>query len=439
MEGFIILLFVLIFLLILIGVPVSFVLGGASVIVGLLYFGLDFFNFLPPRIMGVVSNPVLMAVPLFIFMGMMLEKSELAASMLKGMSQIIGRNKGGLAIATIIVGSMLAASSGVVGATVVSMGLISLPPMLSAGYDKKIATGTIAASGSLGQIIPPSIVLILLGSVLNVSVGKLFTAAILPGGLLVLFYLIYVYSVFIIGGKKMEKTQETIEKDSSPRSKLSSKEVRDSFVMPFLLILLVLGSIFLGIATPTESAALGAFGALLLAIYNRKFSRSILSDVLEETVHLSAMVFFILFGATTFSLVFRGLGGDDLFTNYITSLSLGPHAFLFMVLIIIFFLGFFLDFIEIIFIVVPIVAPLLQSMGFEMIWIGILIAMVVQTSFLTPPFGFSLFYLKGVSPPSVDTMDIYRGVIPFIIIQIGVIILLYLFPNLLSFSSGMIQ
>lgn len=425
-----IVLFGLIFLLILLGYPVAFTLGGISVIVGLLVFDTDFFYLLSLRVYGTMQNFVLLAVPLFIFMGIMLEKSGIAERLLHTMSMLFGNIRGGLAIAVIVVGAMLAASTGIVGATVVTMGLISLPTMLKNGYAPSISTGVIASSGTLGQIIPPSVVLVLLGSVLNVSVGNLFLAAVVPGVCLVVIYLIYILIYGQLYPDRVPKIPKA-ELDAF-RSKGFSSDVAKSFLFPFILILVVLGSIFAGIASPTEAAGVGAFGAMMLAIISNQFNLNILKEVMKETTMLTSMVFMILIGATAFSLVFRGLEGDKFLLNLIQSAHLDATSFLILVMVIVFISGFFIDFIEIVFIIVPVVAPVFVSMDIDLIWVGILLAVNLQTSFLTPPFGFALFYLKGVAPDEVKTSHIYRGVIPFVFIQIMFLIVLIVFPKLIS-------
>ena len=377
-----------------------------------------------------MGNYVLIAVPLFIFMGMMLEKSGIAENLLETMALLFGKFKGGLAIAVVVVGAMLAASTGIVGATVITMGLISLPTMLKRGYSTELATGTIAASGTLGQIIPPSVVLVLLGSVLNVSVGNLFMAAVVPGVALVFFYGLYIVVVSLI--KPSAAPSMPIEEIQKFRQKGMMVKVIKAFLLPFLLILAVLGSIFAGIASPTEAAAVGAGGATLLTVSQGKFSLRILKDVSRETTHLTSMVFIILVGATAFSLVFRGLEGDTYLIHLIESANLSPTAFLLLVMAAVFVAGFFIDFIEIIFIIVPVVAPIFLALGIDLIWVGILIALNLQTSFLTPPFGFSLFYLKGVAPRRWTTMQLYRGIAPFVIIQMIFLILVVLFPEIIS-------
>ena len=429
-EALALILFALVFVLILVGYPVAFTLGGISVIFGLFTFGVDFFYLLPLRVFGTMGNYVLIAVPLFIFMGMMLEKSGIAENLLETMALLFGKFKGGLAIAVLVVGAMLAASTGIVGATVITMGLISLPTMLKRGYSTELATGTIAASGTLGQIIPPSVVLVLLGSVLNVSVGNLFMAAVVPGVALVFLYGLYILTVSLL--KPSSAPSMPIEEIRHFREKGMVTKIIKAFLLPFLLILAVLGSIFAGIASPTEAAAVGAGGATLLTVSQGKFNLKILKDVSRETTHLTSMVFIILVGATAFSLVFRGLEGDTYLIQLIESANLSPTAFLLLVMIVVFIAGFFIDFIEIIFIIIPVVAPIFQALGIDLIWVGILIALNLQTSFLTPPFGFSLFYLKGVSPPQVTTMQLYRGIAPYVIIQLIFLVLVVMFPEIIS-------
>jgi tripartite ATP-independent transporter DctM subunit len=423
-------LFGTIFLLILIGYPVAFTLGGLSIIVGVIVFDADFFYLLSLRIFGTMQNFVLLAVPLFVFMGIMLEKSGIAERLLETMALLFGQFKGGLAISVIIVGALLAASTGIVGATVVTMGLISLPTMLKRGYNPGIATGTIASSGTLGQIIPPSVVLVLLGSVLNVSVGELFMAAIIPGLGLVTLYVVYVIGYAKIYPERVPAMPK--EEIRSFRTSGITKDIVVTFLMPFLLILAVLGSIFAGIASPTEAAGVGAFGAILLTLVQGKLNFKILSEVTKETTFLTCMVFMIFVGATAFSLVFRGLEGDRFFLDIIERSQLGPYGFLFLVMLIVFIAGFFIDFIEIVFIIVPVVAPIFAKMGLDLVWIGILLAINLQTSFLTPPFGFALFYLKGVAPPEIKTSDLYRGIIPFVIIQLLFLGLLIASPDMLN-------
>lgn len=436
-EALALILFALVFVLILVGYPVAFTLGGISVVFGLFTFGVDFFYLLPLRVFGTMGNYVLIAVPLFIFMGMMLEKSGIAEDLLETMALLFGKFKGGLAMAVIVVGAMLAASTGIVGATVITMGLISLPTMLKRGYSTELATGTIAASGTLGQIIPPSVVLVLLGSVLNVSVGNLFLAAVVPGVALVILYALYIVGVSLV--RPSAAPSMPIEEIEKFREKGMFLKVFKAFLLPFLLILAVLGSIFAGIASPTEAAAVGAGGATLLTISQGKFNLNILKDVSRETTHLTSMVFIILVGATAFSLVFRGLEGDTYLIGLIESAQLTPTAFLLLVMVAVFIAGFFIDFIEIIFIIVPVVAPIFHALGIDLIWVGILIALNLQTSFLTPPFGFSLFYLKGVAPPQVTTMQLYRGIAPFVIIQMIFLMLVVLFPEIIYWFPKLIN
>ena len=425
MDSTPIILFLLVFILILLGYPVAMTLGGISIIAGLLFFDIDFFYLVSLRIYGIMNNFVLLAVPLFIFMGLTLEKSGIAERLLETMAILFGKIKGGLAYSVIIVGGMLAASTGIVGATVVTMGLISLPTMLKRGYDKKLATGVIASSGTLGQIIPPSVVLVLLGSVLNVSVGNLFISAVLPGITLVVLYIIYIYIVTLIKPKYTPQMPDEIVKEF--KKKTSMKKIINAFFLPFILIFAVLGSIFLGIASPTEAAGIGAAGALFLSFLQGSLNIMKIKEISSETTKLTSIVFMILLGATSFSLVFRGLEGDKVIVDLITSSNLTPEIFLVYVLVTVFIAGFFIDFIEIIFIVVPVITPILIALDIDLIWVGIMLAINLQTSFLTPPFGFSLFYLKSVSPKDVKTMDIYKGVLPFVLIQI--LFLLYLFLN----------
>lgn len=432
MEIIAILLFVAIFVLILVGYPVAFTLAGLSILVGY-FFVPDFLDLLPMRIKGTMENYVLLAVPLFIFMGLMLEKSGLAERMLNTMAILFGRMKGGLAISVVVVGALLAASTGIVGATVITMGLISIPTMLKRGYNMELATGSIASSGTLGQIIPPSVVLVLLGSVLNVSVGDLFQAAIVPGIILVVAYILY---ILIYAYRFPDQAPAIpVEEIEAFKSEGYAMRVVQAFVLPMTLIIAVLGSIFAGIASPTEAAAVGAFGAILLTLIQGELTWDKVSEVCKDTTKLTSMVFMILLGATTFALVFRGLGGDKFLVELIEQASLSPMMFLFLVMVIVFIAGFFIDFIEIIFIIVPVVAPIFIAMDINLIWIGILLALNLQTSFLTPPFGFALFYLKGVAPPEVKTSMIYKGVIPFLFIQLAVLALVIFYPKLIGVSA----
>lgn len=422
------LMFAAVFLLLMAGYPVAFTLGGVALVFGLAAFGFNLFYLLPLRIWGIMDNYVLIAVPLFIFMGVMLEKSGLAEELLETMALLFGRLRGGLAVSVVVVGALLAASTGIVGATVVTMGLLSLPTMLKRGYSAPLATGTIAASGTLGQIIPPSIVLVLLGSIMNVSVGDLFLGAVIPGTLLVLLYLLWIAAVSYF--KPSAAPAMPAAELKRFRAEGMLRRILHAFLLPFGLVMAVLGSIFAGIASPTEAAAVGALGATLLTVWQRKFSLQILQAVMRETTFLTSMVFMILAGATAFGLVFRGLHGDQYLTDLIIGAQLGPHAFLALVMAVVFIAGFFIDFIEITFILVPIVVPIFRQLDVNLLWLGILFAVNLQTSFLTPPFGFALFYLKGVAPPQVTTGHLYRGIIPFIIIQLIGLLLLVLFPEM---------
>lgn len=433
MEILALLLFISILVLILYGYPVAFTLGGISIIYALCFLDPVSFSALPPRIMGVMSNTLLIAVPLFIFMGIMLEKSGLAESLLETMAMLFGSIPGGLAISVVIVGALLAASTGIVGATVVTMGLISLPTMLRRGYKPELATGTIASSGTLGQIIPPSVVLVLLGSVLQVSVGDLFKAALLPGVLLVLVYIAYIaFSAFRNPSIAPSIPPEEIKAFLAQKN--VALKIATAFILPLLLIVAVLGSIFTGIATPTEAAGIGAFGAIILTLLQGKLNLKTLQSVMQETTHLTCMVFVILLGATTFSFVFREMGGDVYLVELIENSNLSPTVFLLLVMLVIFVAGFFIDFIEIIFIIVPVVAPIFIQYEMNLIWIGILIALNLQSSFLSPPFGFSLFYLKGVAPPEVTTQHLYRGIVPFLIIQVVFLLAVVFFPELVLWN-----
>lgn len=429
--------FALLFVLILKGYPVAFTLGGIATLVGIYlmyvqpeYFQARDFHLLGSRMMGVMTNYVLMAVPLFIFMGITLERSGLARDMLNTMAGLMGGIPGGLAIAVVMVGALLAASTGIVGATVVTMGMISLPTMLEKGYAPSFASGTIAASGTLGQIIPPSIVLVILADTLSnasrsgqqIDVGGLFAVALLPGLVLVALYILYVILYAYFRPRKAPSMAQ-----AAPRPGL--KRTLRAFILPLGLILAVLGSIFAGIASPTEAAAIGALGALALTFFEGSLSLSMLREVGQETAQLTAMIFFILLGATTFSLLFRSLGGDDLLIQWLQTSGLSATQFLIVALLMMFLLGFFIDFIEIIFILVPIITPLFELYDMSLLWVGLLIAVNLQTSFLTPPFGFSLFYLKGVAPTSVRTRDIYLGIIPFVVIQLIFMSIIIAFPQ----------
>jgi tripartite ATP-independent transporter DctM subunit len=429
--------FAVVFALLLLGFPVAFTIGGVAMAFGLYGFGPGFFNLLPLRIWGTMENFSLMAVPLFIYMGVMLEKSGLAEELLEAMALVFGRIKGGLAVSVIFVGALMGASTGIVGATVVTMGLLSVPTMLRNGYDKRLTTGTVAASGTLGQIIPPSIVLVLLGEIMNVSVGELFLAAIIPGFILVGLYMLYILIIAQIKPEWAPPIDQKILDAMTPRQLLG--KVFKALIPPLALMIAVLGSIFAGIASPTEAASVGAVGATILTIMHRRFNYQIVKDVMNTTTKLTCMVFIILVGASTLGLVFRGLGGDGLLRGLILSLPFGKWGILFIVMSIIFVAGFFLDFIEITFIHVPVLAPIMIHLGVDPIWLAILIAVNLQTSFLTPPFGFSLFYLKGVTPPDVSTMDIYKGIIPFVIIQIIGLLIICLFPETVTWLPSVLS
>ncbi|ADD68814.1 TRAP dicarboxylate transporter, DctM subunit [Denitrovibrio acetiphilus DSM 12809] len=428
------LLFITLFAMLMFGFPVAFTLGGVSLIFGYFTFGMDFFNLLPLRIWGVMTNYVMIAVPLFVFMGVMLEKSGLAEELLETMALLFGRVRGGLAISVVVVGALLAASTGIVGATVVTMGLLSLPTMIKRGYSPEVATGTICSAGTLGQIIPPSIVLVLLGSILGVSIGDMFMGAVLPGFMLVGLYFIWIMTVALFR-PKAAPAMPAEELAGFTGWAMIARLLR-AFLPPFALILCVLGSIFKGIASPTEAAAVGAFGATFLTAVQGKFKYKTLLAVMKETTALTSMVFTILVGATAFGLVFRGMDGDVYLRELIVGSNLSPYTFLAVVMLVVFIAGFFIDFIEITFIIVPVVAPIFQHMGIDLLWIGILLAMNLQTSFLTPPFGFALFFLKGVAPSNVTTAHIYKGIIPFIIIQLVALTIVILFPEMVTWLPG---
>ncbi|RUM50635.1 MAG: C4-dicarboxylate ABC transporter [Marinomonas sp.] len=422
-----IIMFFVALVMLLFGFPVAFTFGGVALIFGVFAEGWDMFAFMPFRIQSYMENTVMMAVPLFIFMGIVLQKTRLAEQLLEAMGKLFGSVRGGLAISTILVGSLLAASTGVVGASVVAMGLISLPVMMKYHYSKSLACGTICASGTLGQIIPPSIILIILGDVLGIPVGDLFQAALGPGVALIGCYILY---IVVITWLKPELAP-AIPHDESLGTR--SEQVRDALkaiIPPLALVLIVLGSIFSGIATPTESSALGGVGAVILSLIYRQFSWKMLFDSALETVKVTAMVFAILMGATAFSMAFSYTGGDYIVEEALLNLPGEKWGFIILAMVAILILGFFIDFVEIAFIIVPILAPVAEALGINMVWFAILIAMNLQTSFLTPPFGFSLFYLKGVAPRSVKTFDIYRGVIPFILIQIAVLVSILVLPGL---------
>ncbi len=440
------LMFTAVFLALLAGYSVAPTLGGVALLFAFVggsagIFDLNSLGFLPSRLYGIMTNQTLIAVPLFVMMGITLERTRIAETLLESMARLMGRMPGGLGIAVIIVGMLMAASTGIVGATVVTMGLLALPSLLKHGYEPSFASGTIAATGTLGQIIPPSIALVLLGDVLSnayqqaqmsqglfapktVSVGDLFAGALIPGLILVLLYATYLLSRALYQPKSAPPTSE--EPGSGPLVVALSK----GLAPPLFLITAVLGSILLGYATPTEAAAVGAMGALVLAILYRALNRKILQEIMRATLMTTSMVFFILIGASIFSLVFRGYGGDDLVATLFTDMPGGQWTAIGIVMLVIFLLGFILDFIEITYVVVPIVGPVLLSMGVDPVWLGVMIAVNLQTSFLTPPFGFALFYLRGVAPETITTSNIYRGVVPFIGLQLLLLSLLVAMPKL---------
>jgi len=419
--------FTFVFALLLLGYPVAFTIGGVAMFFGFFNFGPEFFGLLPLRIWGTMTNFTLMAVPLFIYMGVMLEKSGLAEELLETMSLVFAKIKGGLAVSVVFVGALMGASTGIVGATVVTMGLLSVPTMLKRNYNKSLTTGTVAASGTLGQIIPPSIVLVLLGDIMNISVGDLFVGAVIPGLILVGLYMLYILIVAQVKPQWAPPIPKE-ELDLISRKELITR-VSKALIPPLTLMVCVLGSIFAGIASPTEAASVGAVGATILTVIHGKFNLKIVQEVMKTTTNLTCMVFIILVGATTLGLVFRGLDGDTLVRNLIHALPFGKWGILFIVMSIIFIAGFFLDFIEITFIHVPVLAPIMVAMGVDPLWLAVLIAVNLQTSFLTPPFGFSLFYLKGVCPPQVQTMDIYKGIVPFVIIQLLGLLAICIWPE----------
>ncbi len=416
-------------LLLLVGFPVAFAFGMSAVVVAFFTpdVGLDVFSLLPFRIYGIMQNFTLIAVPLFIFMGLILEKSKIAEELLINIGKLFGNIRGGLAISTVLVGAILAASTGIVGASVVMMSVISLPIMIGHGYSKSLSSGVITASGTLGQIIPPSIVLIILGDVMSVSVGDLFRSAVGPSLVLVGLYIIYILTYSYIN----PSVAPAIVDESEDRSEVIKKSLL-SIIAPLTLILIVLGSIFAGIATPTESAAFGSVFAILLTIFTKSFSLKLIKYAMQKTVKLTAMIFMILIGATAFSLVFNEVGGSDVVLEFFADDIQSKWAFIAISMLAIFLLGFFVDFIEICFIVVPILVPIVKAFGIDPLWFSLLIAMNLQASFLTPPFGFALFYLKGSSNGLVSTKDIYKGVLPFIALQILTLLILILFPKIIN-------
>ena len=439
-------LFVTVVAVLLAGFPVAFTLGGTALIfagIGILAGAFNEALLLgrPNRVFGIMFNETLVAVPLFVFMGVTLERARIAEELLETLSALFGSLRGGLGVSVTLVGMLLAASTGIVGATVVTMGLLSLPTMLKRGYSPEIAAGTICASGTLGQIIPPSIILVMLGDVMTtayqqaqlemgvfspktVSVGDLFAGALIPGLLLVLLYVVYILAVALFRPNSMPAHQH------DDAVGVSAGRVVKALAPPLILIFAVLGSILAGLATPTEAAGVGGMGALLLALLRRELDMDRLRDIMRSTLRISSMVFLILIGASIFSLVFRGYGGDDGVRAILEALPGGVVGAVIVVMLVMFLLGFVLDFIEITFVVVPIVGPVLLAMGLDPVWLGIMIALNLQTSFLTPPFGFALFYLRGVAPPDVTTANIYRGAVPFVAIQVLALLLIAAFPDL---------
>ena len=432
-EWWALVMFAVAILALLLGYPVAFTLGAVGLLFGAVFLDFTFFELLPLRIWGVMTNFTLLAVPLFIFMGIVLEKSGLAEDLLETMGMLFGRVRGGLAVSIVLVGALLAATTGVVGATVVTMTVIALPSMLKNGYQKELSTGTIAAAGTLGQIIPPSVILILSGDVIGVPVGQLFAGAFVPGMALVVVYIIFILVYAWLRPSVAPALKQSLQ---DGKGNLIGRVMR-SLVPALFLILAVLGSIFFGIATPTESAAVGAIGALVLAALHQRLTLTNMRLAMTETTRMTSMVFIILVGATTFGLVFRGLGGDGIVQQLMTGLPGGEWGFLAVAMAVIFVLGFFLDFLEICFIVVPIFAPIAVSFGIDPLWFAILIAVNLQTSFLTPPFGFSLFYLKAAAPPGVNIAHIYRGIIPFVLLQVLVLAAVMAFPSLATWLPGL--
>ncbi|MEM9274861.1 MAG: TRAP transporter large permease subunit [Cyanobacteria bacterium P01_F01_bin.143] len=421
------------------GYPVAFSLGGVAIIFALIgaalgEFSLNFFNAMPSRIFGIMANYTLLAIPYFIFLGSMLEKTGMAEKLLETMGIIFGRMRGGLALAVVIVGALLAASTGVVAATVVAMGLISLPIMLRYGYNKELATGVIVASGTLGQIIPPSVVLVVLGDQLGISVGDLFIGSLIPGLLMAGVFCLH---VVIVAWLRPDAAPALPKEVREIGGQALIRRVITVMLPPLGLIMVVLGSIFFGVATPTEAGAVGSLGAMILAYFNGQLNWAALKQVCDATLRITSMVMFILLGSTAFSLVFRGLGGDRFMEEILTNIPGGAIGFLLVNMLVIFFLGFFIDFFEIAFIVIPIFAPIAQKLGLDLVWYGVIIGANLQTSFLTPPFGFALFYLRGVAPPEIKTQDIYRGAIPFILLQLLVLFLIITFPGLVSFLPSL--
>ena len=431
------LMFVVVFLLIFLGYPVAFSLGGAALSFAFIgtqagYFGWEYMSLFPERVFGVMSNQVLLAIPFFIFMGTMLERSRLAEDLLRTIGLLFGHRRGGLSLAVVFVGALLAAATGVVGASVVAMGMISLPIMRQYGYSDRLSTGTIAASGTLGQIIPPSIVLVVLGDQLGVSVGKLFLGALTPGLGLAFLFALYL----VVLARLRPELAPAIPREEREAVTDLGRRVLFVLIPPLSLILIVLGSIFAGVATPTEAGALGAVGAMFLAATRKRLSRRTLDETMHETLRLTCMVVFLLVGSTAFALVFRGLNGDLWIESLLTNLPGGLLGFLIVANLAIFILGFFIDFFEIAFILLPLLTPAARSLGIDgdmMVWFGVMIAMNLQTSFLTPPFGFSLFYLRGVTPKEIPTTTIYRGVAPFGLIQLFALAVVAAFPEVVTY------
>ena len=428
------LMFVVVFLFIFAGYPVAFSLGGTALIFAFIGIELGLFSWhllyaFPERVFGVMSNGILLAVPFFIFMGTMLEKSRLAEDLLRTIGMLFGRLRGGLALAVVIVGAMLAAATGVVGASVVAMGLISLPVMLRYDYSPMLATGVISAAGTLGQIIPPSVVLVVLADQLGISVGDLFVGALVPGLMLAGFYAVYVVGVAIA---RPEAAPALPAEERTVHGGALARQVALVMAPPLFLILVVLGSIFAGIATPTEAGALGAVGAIVLALSRGRLTMKAVKETMDATAKLTTMVIFLLIGSTLFALVFRGVYGDIWIEDLLTGLPGGKIGLLIVANLAIFILGFFIDFFEIAFIVIPLIAPAARILDIDMVWFGVMIGMNLQTSFLTPPFGFAIFYLRGVAPRRITTVEMYRGVIPFIVIQLIGLALICLYPELVT-------